>query len=320
MGSAPVSDNSSTLSTSFFTLKRRNGLKLFMLVLPLLILVFIFSYLPLLGWSYAFIDYVPGMSVFKHKFVGLRHFKLMFSGVGYFPTVMRNTLVLSAFGILLSPTPVILAIMVTHVSHGGFRRLTRPIQTATSLPNFISWVLVYSLFFALFNSTNGAVNEILLKLNLIEKPTNILINSDLAWYFQLFIGVWKGAGWNAIIYFAAISGIDPELYDAADVDGAGTFQKIIHVTVPGIMSTYFVLLLMSIANILSNGFEQYYVFQNALTVNKLEVLDTYIYKIGLANLQFSLSTAMGIFKSVVSIILLTLANTASKAFRGDTIF
>ena len=157
-------------------------------------------------------------------------------------------------------------------------------------------------------------------MGVIEKPTNILINADLAWPFQICVSVWKSAGWNAIIYFAAITGIDQELYDAADVDGAGNFQKILHVTVPGLLSTYFVLLLMSIANMLSNGFEQYYVFQNALTTNKLEVLDTYIYKVGLSNLQFSLSTAMGIFKSGVSIILLTIANLASKAIRGESIF
>ena len=304
----------------FWTARRQTGLKMFLLVLPMLALVFGFSYLPLLGWCYAFADYVPGRSVFALDYVGLTYFKMMFSGVGYFPTVMRNTLVLSLAGILLSPLPAILAIMVTQLSGGWTGRFQKTIQTATSLPNFISWVLVYSLFFALFNTSNGAVNQILLSLGVIEKPTNILINADLAWAFQICISVWKNSGWNAIIYFPAITGIDQELYDAADVDGAGNFQKILHVTVPGLMSTFFVLLLMSIANMLSNGFEQYYVFQNALTMNKLEVLDTYIYKIGLSNLQFSLSTAMGIFKSLVSIVLLTLANLASKAIRGESIF
>ena len=319
------------MSTRSFTLssrpkpisaaKRIAGIKMLLLVSPMLVLVFIFNYLPLLGWTYAFADYVPGRSIFELDYsMGFTYFKMMFSGVGYFPTVMRNTLVLSFAGILLSPLPAILAIMVTQLSGSWTGRLQKVIQTATSLPNFISWVLVYSLFFALFNTSNGAVNQILLSLGVIEKPTNILINADLAWSFQICVSVWKSAGWNAIIYFAAITGIDQELYDAADVDGAGNFQKILHVTVPGLLSTYFVLLLMSIANMLSNGFEQYYVFQNALTTNKLEVLDTYIYKVGLSNLQFSLSTAMGIFKSVVSIILLTIANLASKAIRGESIF
>jgi putative aldouronate transport system permease protein len=306
---------------TFFTPKRITGLKMLLLVLPMLVLVFIFSYLPLLGWSYAFADYIPGRSIFELDYsAGLTYFKMMFSGVGYFPIVMRNTLVLSLAGILLSPVPAILAIMVTQLSKGWTGKLQKVIQTATSLPNFISWVLVYSLFFALFNTSNGAVNQILLGLGLIDEPTNILINADLAWLFQICIGVWKNTGWNAIIYFAAITGIDQELYDTADVDGANNYHKILHVTIPGLLSTYFVLLLMSIANMLSNGFEQYYVFQNALTTPKLEVLDTYIYKIGLSNLQFSLSTAMGIFKSLVSILLLTIANLVSKAVRGESIF
>lgn len=301
------------------TPRRKTGIKLLILVLPMLILVFIFNYMPLFGWAYAFADYVPGISIFEQNYsAGLKYFKMMFSGVGYFPTVMRNTLVLSLSGILLSPVPAILAIMITQLYRT--KHLQKIIQTATSLPHFISWVLVYSLFFALFNTSNGAVNQILLNLNIIDEPTNILINADIAWLLQIGIGMWKNAGWSAIIYFAAITSIDPELYDAADVDGAGSFQKTLHVTVPGLFSTYFVLLMMSIANMLSNGFEQYYVFQNALTTNKLEVLDTYIYKIGLSNLQFSLSTAMGIFKSVVSITLLTIANLTSKAIRGESIF
>jgi ABC-type polysaccharide transport system permease subunit len=305
----------------FFSAKRVIGMKMFLLVLPLLVLVFIFHYLPLLGWTYAFTEYVPGRSILGQDYrAGFRYFTMMFSGVGYFPIVMRNTLVLSLCGILLSPFPAILAIMVTRLSKGWMGRLRRIVQTATSLPNFISWVLVYSLFFALFNTSNGAVNQILLNLNMIDAPTNILISADLAWPFQIAISVWKNSGWSAIIYFAAITGIDQELYDAADVDGAGSFQKILNVTVPGLLPTYFVLLLMSIANMLSNGFEQYYVFQNALTANKLEVLDTYIYKVGLSNLQFSLSTAMGIFKSLVSITLLAIANLASKAIRGESIF
>ena len=306
---------------AFFTTKRVNGIKMLLMVAPFVAVVFTFSYMPLFGWMYAFADYKPGVPFFQQQYTaGLRYFRMMFSGVGYFPIVMRNTLILSLFGILLSPVPVILAIMLTRLSQSRLGKMTRVIQTATSLPNFISWVLVYSLFFALFNVNTGVVNRILMGLNLVSEPTNMLINTDFAWFFQLGVGIWKGAGYSAIIYFAAIAGIDPELYDAADVDGAGNLQKIIHITVPGILPTYFVLLLLSIANMLSNGFEQYFIFQNALTVSRLEVLDTYIYKVGIANLQFSLSTAMGIFKSVISITLLTFANITSKYIRGESIF
>ncbi|MCL2059699.1 MAG: ABC transporter permease subunit [Oscillospiraceae bacterium] len=313
--------DSSLYGGRFFTPKRITGIKMFLLVLPLLCLVAVFSYAPLFGWLIAFCDYKPGRPFLQQNYnVGFRYFQMMFSGVGYFPTVMRNTLVLSLMGIVTSPIPIILAIMTTRIAQVFSKRVSRVIQTFTALPNFISWVLVYSLFFALFNTNNGAVNSILKSLGLIEQPTNILINVDWAWVFQIGVGVWKGAGWSAIIYFAAISGIDQELYDAADVDGASSFQKTMHVTVPGILPTYYVLLLLGIANMLSNGFDQYFIFQNARTVSRLEVLDTYIYKIGLAQLQFSMSTAMGMFKSVVSITLLTIANVSSKLIRGDSIF
>ena len=305
----------------FFTPKRVTGIKMFLLVLPLLCLVAVFSYGPLFGWAIAFCDYKPGRPFLQQNYnVGFRYFQMMFSGVGYFPIVMRNTLVLSLMGILVSPFPIVLAIMTTRLAQAFSKRVSRLVQTATALPNFISWVLVYSLFFALFNTNNGAVNNILLGLGFIDKPTNVLINVDIAWFFQVGVGIWKGSGWSAIIYFAAISGIDQELYDAADVDGASSLQKTMHVTVPGILPTYYVLLLLGIANMLSNGFDQYYIFQNARTVSRLEVLDTYIYKIGLSQLQFSLSTAMGMFKSVVSITLLTIANFSSKLIRGDSIF
>ena len=294
--------------------------KLFLMALPFLLLVLVFSYGPLFGWSYAFFDYRPGIPLSQENFVGFKWFATLFSSPvqrAEVVRVMTNTIVMSLLNIACSVLPVAFAVFLSEVRFPWYKK---SVQVLTTLPNFISWVLVYSLFFALFNTSNGAVNQILLSLGVIEKPTNILINADLAWAFQICISVWKNSGWNAIIYFAAITGIDQELYDAADVDGAGNFQKILHVTVPGLMSTFFVLLLMSIANMLSNGFEQYYVFQNALTMNKLEVLDTYIYKIGLSNLQFSLSTAMGILKSLVSIVLLTLANLASKAIRGESIF
>ena len=316
-----VKTNNSQYGGKFFTPKRVTGIKMFLLVLPLLCLVAVFSYAPLFGWAIAFCDYKPGRPFLQQNYnVGFRYFQMMFSGVGYFPIVMRNTLVLSLMGIVTSPIPIILAIMATRLAQSVSKRASRIIQTFTALPNFISWVLVYSLFFALFNTNNGAVNNMLRSLGLIEQPTNILINVDWAWVFQIGVGVWKGAGWSAIIYFAAISGIDQELYDAADVDGASSFQKTLHVTVPGILPTYYVLLLLGIANMLSNGFDQYFIFQNARTVSRLEVLDTYIYKIGLAQLQFSMSTAMGMFKSVVSITLLTIANVSSKLIRGDSIF
>lgn len=303
----------------FWTARRQTGLKMFLLVLPMLALVFVFSYLPLLGWCYAFADYVPGRSISALDYVGLTYFKMMFSGVGYFPTVMRNTLVLSLAGILLSPLPAILAIMVTQLSGGWTGRFQKTIQTATSLPNFISWVLVYSFAYALFNTNNGFLNQLLIRLGVMDRPINFLADPSHTWLKMCAWNVWKTLGWSSIMYLAAIAGIDQTLYEAAKIDGAGRFQIMWHITVPGILETYFVLLLLSIANFISNGMEQYFVFQNAMNRNKIEVLDLYVYNIGLGGGSFSYATAVSILKSVVSLTLLFVANNLSRLVRGNTI-
>lgn len=194
------------------------------------------------------------------------------------------------------------------------------VQTGTSIPNFISWVLVYSIVFMLLSSESSALNNILMGLGLVKEPVNPLTNAKHAWLIQVAIGAWKTLGYNAIIYLSAIISIDQELYQAADVDGANTWQKIVHVTVPGLLSTFFVLLLLAISNMLSNGFDQYWLLGNGMTWDKLEVFDTYVYRMGIKNMEYSLATAMGIFKSVVSIILLSFANWASKRLRGESIF
>ncbi len=188
------------------------------------------------------------------------------------------------------------------------------------IPNFISWVLVYSIVFMLLSSENSALNNILMGLGLISSPVNPLTDVDHAWAVQVSINVWKTLGYNAIIYLSAITSIDQELYQAADVDGANNWQKILHVTIPGLLSTFFVLLLLAISNMLSNGFDQFWLLGTGMTWDKLEVFDTYVYRMGIRNMEYSLATAMGIFKSVVSILLLSFANFASKRLRGNSIF
>jgi ABC-type polysaccharide transport system permease subunit len=280
-------------------------------------MVLVFNYIPILGWSYAFVDYIPGVSVGDSNFTGLKYFSLVFSKISNFWLVLRNTLCISFINIGFSVVPPIFAIMLSQISFTGY---SRAIQTLTAIPHFISWVLVYSVLFFMVASQNSALNKILLSINVISKPVSILTNVRYAWLIQAFITLWKNTGYQAIIYLAAISGIDQELYQAADVDGASNRQKIFHVTVPGISSTYFVLLLLAIANMLSNGFEQYWLFGNGLTWDALEVFDTYVYRMGIQKMEFSFSIAMGIFKTIVSIILLTLANMASKIIREEAIF
>jgi ABC-type polysaccharide transport system permease subunit len=284
---------------------------------PFLIMVIIFNYIPIFGWSYAFVNYIPGVSVFESDFVGLKYFAMVFSKMSNFWRVLRNTLGISLLHIVFSVVAPIFAIMISQLK---IKRYSRIVQTLSSIPHFISWVLVYSAMFFLIASESSALNKVLMSLRLIKEPISLLTDVRHAWLVQIMIGLWKGTGYSAIIYLAAITGIDQELYQAADVDGANGWQKVIHVTVPGIISTYFVLLLLAIANMLSNGFEQYWLFGNGLTWDALEVFDTYVYRMGIMNMEFSFSIAMGIFKTIVSVVLLTIANIGSKLIRGYSIF
>ncbi|MDQ0061407.1 ABC transporter permease [Paenibacillus harenae] len=293
--------------------------RLFLFALPFLLLILVFSYFPLYGWLYAFYNYRPGFSLFDTQFVGLQWFRSIVSN----PTqtqevlrVMRNTLAMSGLGIITSVFPVLFAIFLTEIKTTWYKKT---VQIFTTLPNFISWVLVYAIAFMMFSVDNGVINKFMMAIGLQEAPVNYLASSEWIWLKMTLWGLWKGLGWGAIMYIAAIASIDQELYDAAKVDGAGRFRMIWHITVPGIMPTYFVLLLLSIANLINNGMEQYFVFQNALNRDTIEVLDLYVYNTGLLGFNFSFATAVSMLKSIISIVLLFIANRLSKMVRGESI-
>lgn len=293
---------------------KKERMALLLMALPFMALVVAFYYVPLFGWTYAFFDYTPGVSLFETQFIGLKNFIMMFSDITFLP-VMRNTLIFSLLGLLISPIPVILAILLNEVRNRPFKKA---FQTITTLPNFVSWIIVYSLAFCLFSS-DGMVNQLLLKLNLVKDPVNILGNASIVYFFQTILMIWKYTGWNAIIYLAAITGIDNELYDAAKVDGAGRFKTMLHITVPGIIPTFLVLLLLSISNILSVGFEQFLVFYNGSVGDFITVLDIYVYKLGIAMGDYSYATAVGILKTLISIGMLFSVNMISKKARGESL-
>lgn len=286
-----------------------------LLAAPFILFFLIFSYLPLAGWSLAFMNYKPGIPLSNTPFVGLENFKYIFIFSDDVLNALKNTLIMSFFGILTSVLPVIFAIILTELPA---RRYTKLVQTVTTIPNFISWVIVFSFAFSLL-SRDGALNTILLALGIVDSPTNILANNEAVWYFQTALGIWKGLGWSSIIYFAAITGIDPELYNAATVDGAGRFQKVWYITIPSISETYLVLLLLGVCNLLSNGLDQYLVFYNAMVAEHIEVLDYFIYRVGVKEADYSFSTAVGILKSGVSIVMLFFVNGVSKRVRGYAI-
>jgi putative aldouronate transport system permease protein len=292
--------------------------KLFLMFLPFAALCFVFSYLPLFGWRYAFFDYHAGGTLSSDNFVGFKWFTSLFQNQATrndVVRVLRNTLAMSGLGIITSWFPMAFAILLNEIKNVRFRRI---VQTFTTIPNFISWVLVYAIALAIF-STDGFINTAGVAMGIMEGGTNYLMGNSHIWLKMLMWGVWKGIGWSAIIYIAGISGIDQQLYEAATVDGAGRFQRMWHVTVPGLIPTYCVMLLMSIANILSNGMDQYLVFQNAQNTSTIEVLDLYVYTLGITGGNIPLSTVIGMVKSIVSVILLFVANGISKAIRGESI-
>lgn len=301
-------------------LKSRNwqGRKMVLLILPFLILCFLFSYFPLHGWIYAFYDYRAPLKLSQCEFVGLKWFKMLFSNptqISQLMVVMKNTFAMSFLGIATSFLPVLFAIFLNEIKCKWFKNI---VQTITTIPNFISWTLVYSVAFALF-STTGMVNSILQQLGIVDQAVKFLDSSEHVWLSMLLWNQWKSLGWNSIMYLAAIAGIDQELYEAARVDGANRFQLMKSITIPCLLPTYFVMLMLSVANFLSNGMDQYYVFQNAFNKTSIQVLDLYVYNIGITGKSMSLATAIGIMKSVVSVVLLFSVNFISKKTRGETI-
>ena len=296
--------------------------RLFLMLLPFLVSVFLFSYLPLAGWRYAFYNYKFGLPWSQQEFVGFKWFKEMFTNSGHFTNivrVMKNTLGMSLLGLAFSWLPMFFAIFLNEINNARFKKF---VQIFTTLPNFISWALVFSFAMAMFSMETGIFSKFMLAIGAIDQPVAWLNSGDHIWLKMWAWSLWKGLGWNSIMYLAAIAGIDQEMYEAARVDGANRWHLIRHITIPSLLPTFFVLLLLSISNIINNGMEQYLVFQNAMNKATIEVLDLYVYNITIASggtTMYSFGTAIGILKTIISVVLLFTANFASKKRRGESI-
>ena len=294
--------------------KPRKDYKLLYYALPFMIIVLLFNYVPIFGWIYAFFDYVPGVKLNDSEFVGLEYFKLIFTDANVWRS-LTNTFIFAILGILFSPLPMFFAILLNEVKNGPVRKI---VQTFTTLPNFISWVIIFSLAFTLFSS-DGLITTMLLKIGIETDGQNLLGDGKAVYIFQSLLGLWKGLGWCSIIYLAAIAGIDQEQYEAARVDGAGYFRCAIHITMPAMIGTFVVLFILNIGNFLNTGYEQYLLFKNSMTADNIEVLDLYAYRIGLENMDYSYGVAISIIKSVVSVVLVTFANLVAKKARGSAV-
>lgn len=297
--------------------RKKQGMEYFLWILPFIILVFLFSYFPLHGWVYSFFDYKPPRSLANCEFVGLQWFKMLFTNetqVSQLIQVMKNTFAMSSLGLVTSTFPLAFAILLNEIKCKWFRTF---VQTFTTLPNFISWVLVFSVAFNLFSST-GMVNSLLVDAGIISQPIKFLDSDAHTYLWMLLWNVWKTLGWGAIIYLASIAGIDQELYEAASIDGANRFQLMRHITLPALLPTFFIMLMLAVSNFLNNGLDQYFVFQNSFNKEHIQVLDLYVYNIGMGS-SYSLATAISMLKSIVSVCLLSAVNLFSKKTRGVSI-
>ena len=280
-----------------------------LLALPLLYLL-IFKYVPMIYIQIAFKKYSIVQSVWEMPLAannGFEYFIKAFKNRDFL-NALRNTLVLNLLDLVIGfPVPIIFALILNELV---FKRFKRVVQTVAYMPHFLSWVIIYGLALQIFAPTTGFLNMILGALGLESIP---FLNDSAHWVgTYIFLGIWQSFGWNSIVYLAAIAGINSELYEAAFVDGAGRFKKMWHITLPGIKSTIVVLLVMSLGNILGSGCDRPFALQNNLVMDVAEVLSTFVYKNGIKGLQFSLTTAVGFFQSIVCVIFLLLANWISR--------
>ncbi|MFB9329480.1 ABC transporter permease [Paenibacillus aurantiacus] len=287
------------------------------MTVPFLIWLAIFKYLPLWGWTIAFQNYKPAKGFGDQKWVGLKQFRFMFED-DRFLLVLRNTLAMSLINFVLGfVTAIILALLLNELRNALFKRF---VQTISYLPHFISWVVAATIIQTALSADGGIVNIILMKLGFINEPILWLGEGKYFWGIMGASEVWKNIGWNTIIYLAAMTTIDPAQYEAAEMDGASRLQRMWHITLPGLRPVIIVLVIMNLGQILETGFEPQYLLGNGLNVDYSENLEIFILKYGMNLGNYSLSVAAGIFKTVISIILLFSANAIAKRFGQDRLF
>lgn len=301
---------------SLFCKKLSRQKVLVLMSVPFLLWLVLFKYVPLWGWTIAFQKYRPAKSFADQEWVGLAHFAFLFGDEGFY-RVMRNTVAMSSIKLVLGfVTAIALAVLLNELRWLVFKRV---VQTVSYLPHFISWVVAASIISAAL-SPEGIVNIVLLKLGLIAGPVLWLGKGEYFWGILGAAEVWKDVGWNTIVYLAAITMIDPAQYEAAEIDGASRLQKIGHITLPGLKPVIVILLIMNLGHILESGFEPQYLLGNPMTADYSENLDIFVLKYGMAMGNYSLATAAGMFKTVVSFLFLFSANSIAKKLGEERLF
>lgn len=288
---------------------------LYLLALPGLLFFLIFKYIPITNLVIAFQDYSPYFGVTGSPWVGFEHFSRFFANEDFY-MLLRNTLAISFLNLLFFfPAPIILSLMLNEVRNSV---LKRTVQSLIYIPHFLSWVLIYGLTFLMFSQSEGLVNKLLVAMD--KETVDILSNPNYFWGLLTAQSIWKEVGWGTIIFLAAIAGIDPQLYEAAVMDGAGRMRRIWHITLPGMRNVIMILFILRLGTIMDTGFEQIYLMMNSAVTHVADVFDTYVYRIGIKQGEFSYSTAIGLFKSVVGVILVVTANKVAKRFGQDSLY
>ena len=288
----------------------RQNIPLLIMFIPVLVFYITFRYIPMGGLVIAFKQFNMRMGIFGSPWVGFRNFELLFMGTNTL-NIIRNTFWLSVLRIAFGfPAPIILALLLNEVRKNWFKR---SVQTIIYLPHFFSWVIIGGLVISIFSQERGIVNTFVKMFNDGQPYPFLYRNSS---WITIFIGsgIWKGAGFGTIIYLAALTSIDPNLYEAAIIDGANKWKQLFHITIPGIKSTIIVLFVLATGSIMEVGFDQVFVLQNNVVNNVADVISTYIYRVGLQGARFDVTTAMGLFDSLVGLILVVITNTIARKF------
>lgn len=303
------------MGESLFQKKLKASLPLYLLALPSIILLFIFAYVPMGGIVLAFKDYLPALGMFDSQWVGFKHFKQFFNSY-QFPITIKNTLKISLYSILVGfPLPIMLALMVNQMRNGRFKKV---FQVVTYLPHFISTMVMCGMIIMFLSPSSGLLANILEKFSI--KLPNLLSSPNRFADIYVWSDVWQHVGWDSIIYLAALTGIDPTYYEAATMDGAGKFKKILHIDIPLLLPTAMIMLILRMGGLLNIGFEKAFLLQNTMNLAGSEIISTYVYKIGMQSMQYSLSTAIGLFNTLINLILLIGANWFSKKTTDSGLF
>lgn len=291
---------------------------LLLMLLPTIVVLAMFVYRPMMYWVIAFKNYRVGQSIWSAQWVGLSAFREFFTDSGDALHVFRNTLSINLSSLIINLAgAMIFAILLNEISRAKLKSI---VQTFSLLPFFVSWVITYAFFQVFFSANSGLFNALLVKSGIIKEGYNILGDPKYSLLMMIIANLWKSLGYNAVIFLATIAGIDQEQYEAASIDGAARLQKIWYITVPSMIGTLSVLLIMNSGWILNTSFEQFYQFTNPTNLPAMEVFDMYAYRYGMKLARFPYATAVGIFKTLISLLMLLITNTANRKLSGRSIF